>query len=623
MGDNESNLGCYFTYGVSLFSNIIFLVIVLLLISFTPMGNGNDWFASAPLAFLLGMGVYGLLLAAIYLQSKLFKKAYRRCRGSFLLVTNLALITFLAFYHFIIAGHRAFPDSTALIALFSLLLYFFGLIVFYVTSYEYIPASTRDVVRSAWDYGWRQIRLIFPFTIPFLLLSFILDLTKFFPSTDIQQILFHKGDNLSGALILFVITVLFLTLMMIFFPPLIQAIWRCKPIKDLDLLERLEGLCRKARFRHAGMKTWTVMNHSYTAGIVGILPGFRYVMFTQLLLDEMPPECIEAILAHEIGHSYRKHLLIYPFIIFGMLVCTGLFSLFFSESIDEFFFIQHLLHPSPAWKALYPFMIFLPYAFIIAVYFRFVFGYFSRIFERQADLHVFELGVPSEHMQQAFDNLATLTGNTHHHPSWHHHSINKRIDFLTKAAADPNVIAKHHRRVKRDLIIYFNLLAFVSILLVSPLISGIPPFRQLTNFSLKASQRISDWFSSNLHKRLAEQYVERYQLRGNIEKISDALTESIKDYASVAPAGVVEYVAAKALFTEGEVPASIKLLTTTWETFDMSLATPEVIEEFSSLTDEILQQYPGRGSQKLQKSYNEAIQRWQQGELNDIQPRNH
>lgn len=216
------------------------------------------------------------------------------------------------------------------------------------------------------------------------------------------------------------------------------------------------------------MNTWTIMNHSYTAGIIGIVPRFRYVMFTKRLLDELSKESIEAVLAHEIGHSYRKHLLIYPVIIFGMIVTTTIFSLFFSESINEFFSLQDMLHPSPLWKMLYPLSVFIPFAVILALYFRYVFGYFSRLFERQADLHVFEVGIPPEHMHQALDELGVLTGNTHHHPSWHHHSISERMTFLEKAASDPSLIDKHHRRVKKNLIVYCSLLIFFCCLVLSP-----------------------------------------------------------------------------------------------------------------------------------------------------------
>ena len=584
------------------------------------MGNGNDWFASAPLAFLLGMGVYVLLLAFIFLQNKFFKKALRKYRNILLFTVNLDLLAFLGFYHFILAGHRVFPNSSALIALFSLVLYFLGLFVYHISAYDNIPAGTRGLIRSSRDYGWMQLRLLFPFTIPFLLFSLILDLAKFVPSSNLQQVLLYQEDSLLGVLVLLIFSALFLFMMMIFFPPLLQWMWKCKPLNKGVLLERLEEICRRGNFKHAGMKTWTVMNHAFTAGIIGVLPKYRYVMFTKRLLDEMPPECVEAILAHEIGHSYRKHLLIYPFVLLGMIITTGLFSLFFSRSIDDFFSLHYLLDPSPAWKALYPLIIFVPYAIIMGLYFRFVFGYFSRLFERQADLHVFELHVPPEDMQRALDSLGTLTGNTHLQPCWHHYGIQARIDFLGKAIANPSVIAKHHRRVKRNLFVYFNLLAFGCILLISPFLSDLPPFKQLAEFSAKTSQSVSDLFSADLQHRLATEYIEQYRLKGNREKIESALTDSIKKYAASMPEGIVEYAAAKTLFEEGELPAGAKLMSVTWRKFDLKLATPVILEEFSSFTDDILRQYSGPEAQVLEHDYLEATQHWKRGGADEIGP---
>lgn len=479
-----------------LFHNLIFLIIVLLLVSFSPMADDNSWFPSPIVAFGIGMAAYAVVLGVIALQNKILRRFIPSHRNTLLTVTNLDLLAFLIFFHFIIAGGRVIPNSSCLISLFSLSLYLFGLHIFHITAYPYLPNGSRGAVGSASGYATMQFRLIAPFTLPFLLFSFLTDIATVLPNTRIGSLLTQQSDDITGLLFLFAFTGVFLVAMMLFFPPLIQSIWKCKPITNPELKSSLDAVCKKAKFRHAGMKTWTIMNHSYTAGIIGIVPRFRYVMFTKRLLDELPKESIEAILAHEIGHSYRKHLLIYPLIIFGMIVSTGLFSLFFSETINVFFTLQEVLHPSPLWRMLYPLSIYLPFAAIVALYFRFVFGYFSRLFERQADLHVFELGIPPEHMHQALNELGRVTGNTHHDPSWHHHSIIERMTFLERAAEEPSLIEKHHRRVKRNLIGYGILLVFFSCLLLSPLMPNVTPFRQLSTFSEKTSH----FFSETINK---------------------------------------------------------------------------------------------------------------------------
>jgi len=150
------------------FSDFFFLIIVLILISFSPVGNGNDWIASPSEAFWIGMGVYILLLALIYGQNKLFKKVLHRRKDRILCLVNLYLITFLAYDHFVLASPRFFPPSLVLVAIFSFLLYFLGLFVFHLSAYPYLSMTTRDDAPSPLPYALTQLRLILPFIFPFL-----------------------------------------------------------------------------------------------------------------------------------------------------------------------------------------------------------------------------------------------------------------------------------------------------------------------------------------------------------------------------------------------------------------------------------------------------------------------
>ncbi len=543
-----------------MFSNLIFLIIALLVISLAPENMGQEWPLSPILGFLVGLVIYGFLLILIYLQNRRFKT-----------LTQLELIAFLSGYHYLLGAHRIFPNSLALVALFSLLLYFGGL-----------------MVSRAF-----QLRILIPFVIPFLLFSLLIDLSGIYPATKLQELMFHPGDDLTGTLIIILGIIVFMGLMMFLLPPLIQKIWKCKPLEDSELRKRLERLCQKATFKYAKMHTWTVMNHQLTAGIIGVIPRYRYVMFSKRLLDELSPESIEAIMAHEIGHSYRKHLLIYPIIFLGIIVCTALFSLFFSETIDQMFGLGQLLSPSPLWKLMYPFAILVPYGVIIALYFRFVFGFFSRQFERQADLHVFELGIDPEHMIEALNYVGVATGNSHHIPNWHHFSIKKRMNFLSEAAQDHTLIQRHHKRVRWYVTIYLVILVTLSGVLF-------PPISSLTT---QISNDISDGLNAPMRRALAEKYFQKYQLKGDLFTILTSLEESFKPFASALIPGVAEYYAANTLFNAGEYSASAVLMTATWETFDFKLATPEVIAEFSLLTEKILMHASRKEAQQLEQAY--------------------
>src|SRR5690606_15497103 len=136
--------------------------------------------------------------------------------------------------------------------------------------------------------------------LPFLFFTLLLDAIFYIPSP-LQGYFAGEEQWLDELLILF-FSVAFFGICMVFLPSIVQKIWRCKPLSDLSLLERLEKFCQRAKFKHAGMKMWTVMNRAHTAAIVGVVPRFRYVMFTQKLLHYLTPDEVEAVLAHEIGH---------------------------------------------------------------------------------------------------------------------------------------------------------------------------------------------------------------------------------------------------------------------------------------------------------------------------------
>ena len=181
-------------------------------------------------------------------------------------------------------------------------------------------------------------------------------------------------------------------------------------------------------------------------------------MFTDRLLRELPSSNVEAILAHEIGHNAHRHLLIYPFILAGMLLCAGLFFQNFSGPLINFLEMQNAAHPSLFWDFFNPVLIFLLYAIIVAVYFRFVFGFFSRLFERQADLHVYEVGIDPHEMIDALLSVAPSSGG-YATPNWHHYSIKERVEFLKATMINPELIQQHHRKVKIALGVYFILFA--------------------------------------------------------------------------------------------------------------------------------------------------------------------
>ncbi len=426
---------------IRMFTNLLFLLLIVLLVSFTPGSEPPDPSYAVP--FFRAMALYGALLLLIVLQNKLFSAKVRRNKNAFILLVNLELIGFFCLYQYAFEAYRFIgnvfqtPNTFLMLAL-----YWVGLAVFHYTAFNQKRVHPNSATATPRNEVSIQLWMSIPFAIPFLAFTLLFDALQFIPNAHFQEAMKNGSDDVLISIVLMVGMLAFMVLTMIFLPALIQKLWRCEPLEEGPLKDRLEALCRKANFKHAGMKTWTLLNDALTAAIIGIVPRYRYVMFTKRILHELPPESIEAILAHEIGHSYRKHLLIYPGIIMGMFIFASLFFLVFGD-----FFNAH------------PLATYIAYALILALYFRFVFGFFSRNFERQADLHIFELGMDPKSMIEALDQVGTLSGNIHFIPNWHHFGIQQRIDFLRQAELNPPLIARHHRFVRTCLLLYFILLA--------------------------------------------------------------------------------------------------------------------------------------------------------------------
>jgi Zn-dependent protease with chaperone function len=436
-----------------LFANLFFLILQLLLILITTEQNYSFILNHQPtIAFAIFICSYLLVLPLLYLGSSILLKRWKFSNERVIFIANVLLIFFFSFFYFFLGSarfliHHFSPFFATLFSLISLSLYFIALYICYY-SLEYIRNKNK-----AFKQAWLSIRFILPFIIPFICLNFFKDLSSFFPIKNLFDF-FDLSENGVGASLFYVtLNIAIICIILIFLPSLAVLIWKCPSLQEGELKSKLDNLCQRAHFKHAGFRIWNIMNHSMTAAIIGIISRFRYILFTQKLLDHVPKRSVIAILAHEIGHNYHHHLFIYPFILMGMIISASL--------CYDFIFMPFLaLIKSENILFLFvPLLSFLLFGAIMAIYFRFVFGYFSRLFERQADLHIFKLHCEANDMIDALDLLGKWGGNIHLNPNWHHHSIQQRMDFLKEANNDRSLIKKHTILVQRSLLAYFIIFA--------------------------------------------------------------------------------------------------------------------------------------------------------------------
>lgn len=419
-------------------SNLPFLLLILLIIAVAPAADITPT-AFTPIEGLFwGILAFLLTLMFIALQSFFFKSSRPRSYSQAQKLANIALLFFMILFCFAFKSIRIVEASATLSTLLPLSLYFFGLVFFYT-----LTPPARSSVRS-------EVYFLTPFALPLLCLNMITDASVVF---DFE---FGAEDywNPNTLILTLSAILLFFGGLMLFMPYVIQILWQCEPLQG-PLRHRLEAICSKANFRYRDLKTWGVMDHALTAAILGIYWRLRYILFTKCLIAEMPPECVEAILAHEIGHNKHKHLIIYPFIIGGMMLLITLLMLFFEQAFPAILNKHSIQLPDFEKQLFTNFWLVFCYIVFPLFYLRYIFGFFSRLFERQADLYIFALQVSPSAMVKSLEHIGTMTG-TLRKPNWHHYSLQERINFLKAAEANRNLIANHHRFVHTVLYIYFS-----------------------------------------------------------------------------------------------------------------------------------------------------------------------
>ncbi len=241
----------------------------------------------------------------------------------------------------------------------------------------------------------------------------------------------------------------FMLMFMLFGPWLVVRLWRCEPLTDPHSRAEMEAFCREHSFPVGAFYEWPVMGgESLTAGIVGIIPRLRYILITRGLLSILNPEELRAVMAHEMGHVRRLHL---PFFLFLFL---GYFLL--AYAVNDVLAVWLLRHSAVfSWatsqdttdQILFSLVYTLPFLLMLVIYFRFIFGYFLRNSERQADLFAMELQGHPFALATSLQKIAIATGNTEDVPSWHHYSIRERVNFLLDAFHDKTLSRSHNRKL--------------------------------------------------------------------------------------------------------------------------------------------------------------------------------
>ena len=442
-----------------LYSNLIYFLVVIFVFS-TSTTPQAPW-----LAPYYGLPLFGLLLFFFYhISGRLHRRAMQEsARAYFSAERKLSVLAVLLFVGSVfIFDLKYYLAPLSLGGSLPVLENVAGLSIFFLfLSLMWLQARLAYQVLfhrsySAVGFVLANIKANLPIVLPWLILSLAFDLMLNLPFPRFQRLLVSPW----GDLILFMVFIVFLAL---FFPPLVRRLWNCQPMEAGPLRTEIERFFGSQNFS-AEILYWPLFEGQVlTAGIMGVVPRLRYLLLTRGLLSVLDKEELESVLAHEIGHIKKFHLVLYVLLFLGFSVLAGALA----EPLPALLLGSDWFYVLLAWLPVSPdgLLVFLGAVLLLVMmvfYFRFLFGYFIRNFERQADLYVFKAQGTSLPLIRSFEKIAAMSGNIRDQKNWHHFGIGQRIDFLEKCERDRSRIRRHDRKVYLSLALYFVLVGVLS-----------------------------------------------------------------------------------------------------------------------------------------------------------------
>ena len=452
-----------------MFGNFLYFIVVLL-IYLTYQPSEETYFS--------GFEAFSLFIALIavffYFTAFLFRRLEKRIAGGHFpqldslfhsILTRQSIMAILVFAidiyglnlpSFLINLHL-FNTIPTLEALLFLGLFVFYLALVWTCAYgPYKKLYRSDISKRS--YVVSNITFSIPILLPWLILSGFADLIKALPFEWPARFL----ETTEGEVAYFLI---FLFAVAIIGPSMIQKFWRCKPLESGEQRSRIENLCRKAGLDYSEILYWPIFGGKMiTAGVMGLIKKFRYILVTPSLLRLLEPEEIDAVIAHEIGHVKKKHLIFYLLFFVGYMLLSYvtfdmiLFGIIYAEPVYWFISISGF-DQTTIFSVLFSLVIII----VFLVYFRFIFGFYMRNFERQADIYVYSLFNSAQPLISTLEKIVATSGQSADRPNWHHFSIRQRIDYLQKCESDSRWIGLHNRKVKKSIGMYLAAMLLVGV----------------------------------------------------------------------------------------------------------------------------------------------------------------
>jgi STE24 endopeptidase len=152
-------------------------------------------------------------------------------------------------------------------------------------------------------------------------------------------------------------------------PAIVRVLWDTVAIGPGEVRDQARRVCDRFGVRVQGPLLWRTHGAAANAAVLGVLYPFRYMLFTDVLLERLPGPQVEGVIAHEVAHVKLRHMLWLAATLFATALGAS-WVLWIAEMV---------LKPADprAWDT--------PATAGVLVAAALVFGAVSRRFERQAD----------------------------------------------------------------------------------------------------------------------------------------------------------------------------------------------------------------------------------------------
>jgi STE24 endopeptidase len=235
-------------------------------------------------------------------------------------------------------------------------------------------------------------------------------------------------------------------------PSLMRVVWDTVKIESGPLADQVHAMCRKYKVRVAGPLLWRTRGSMVNGAILGVFWPFRFMLLTDALLERLSPAQVEAVMAHEVAHVRRRHLIWLAVCVLSTVLVA---AWAIAGAVDAF---QRLtsIKPSDDLVSIAATILGLGGAAM-------VFGLVSRRFEWQADafsvqhMSQKEAGQDSPSrvtrdavviMASALQAVADLNGIAANRFSWRHGSIRQRQERLMRLVDVPVAAAPIDKEVR-------------------------------------------------------------------------------------------------------------------------------------------------------------------------------